>query len=511
MTATVPFSVVVPTIGRPGLGVLLRSVAATDGPPPERVVVVDDRRGAEGLAPPPIAAERSRLPIEVVATGSRGPAAARNAGWVRCDTEWVVFLDDDVHVSASWGSSLQADLAAAEDRVAGIQGRIVVPLPAGRRPTDAERGTAGLASARWITADMAYRRADLAVVGGFDERFPRAFREDADLALRVLDRGRHLARGSRTTIHPAVASRRASTSMRAQRGNADDALMRRVHGADWHARAGADRGALRAHALTTALAATGLVAAAWPRTRRTAWTLGAAWLVTTGRFALGRIRRGPLDRREVTAMLLSSAVIPPLAVWHRAAGERRHRRARPWREVPLAILFDRDGTLVEDVPYNGDPAEVRPVPGAREALDALRAAGIDIGVVTNQSGVARGLLTRDDVTAVNARIEELLGPIATWQVCPHGEADGCGCRKPRPDLVHAAAAALGVPGRRCLMVGDTAADVAAGKAAGVMRAVLVPNAATRPLEIAEARDVAASLGALVAGVLDRGPRPAERS
>ncbi len=76
-----------------------------------------------------------------------------------------------------------------------MQGVITVPLPGGRRPTDWERGTAAHARTRWITADMAYRTEALRRVGGFDERFPRAFREDADLALRLLDAGWRIRRG----------------------------------------------------------------------------------------------------------------------------------------------------------------------------------------------------------------------------------------------------------------------------------------------------------------------------
>src|SRR2546423_6086689 len=85
-----------------------------------------------------------------------------------------------------------------------------------------------------------------------------------------------------------------------------------------------------------------------------------------------------------------------------------------------AALLDRDGTLVEDVPYNGDPAAVRPLPGVRAALDRLRAAGLRLAMVTNQSGIARGLLTDDEVRAVNARVEELLGPFDAVLYCPHG-------------------------------------------------------------------------------------------
>ena len=71
-----------------------------------------------------------------------------------------------------------------------------------------------------------------------------------------------------------------------------------------------------------------------------------------------------------------------------------------------------------DVPYNGDPARVEPVPGARAALDRLRAAGVPTGVVSNQSGIARGLLTEEQVRAVNARVEALLGPLGAVGVVP---------------------------------------------------------------------------------------------
>ena len=147
------------------------------------------------------------------------------------------------------------------------------------------------------------------------------------------------------------------------------------------------------------------------------------------------------------------------------------------------MLFDRDGTLVVDVPYNGDPARVELVAGAREAVARLRAAGIPVAIVSNQSGVARGLLTRADVAAVNRRIEELLGPIGPWFVCPHAPGDGCDCRKPAPGLILRAAVALGVAPQDCVVIGDTGADVDAARAAGA-RAVLVPNAVTRTEEIA---------------------------
>jgi histidinol-phosphate phosphatase family protein len=167
-----------------------------------------------------------------------------------------------------------------------------------------------------------------------------------------------------------------------------------------------------------------------------------------------------------------------------------------------AVLFDRDGTLVEDVPYNRDPEKVVPVPGARAALDRLRAAGLRIGVVTNQSGIAAGIISPADVACVNARIDELLGPFDTWQVCPHDDADGCSCRKPAPGLVLAAARTLGSAPERCVVVGDIGRDMVAASAAGAA-GILVPTPVTRPAEIGAAPSVAGDLHQAVDQILRR--------
>ncbi|BAL90236.1 putative glycosyltransferase [Actinoplanes missouriensis 431] len=177
-----------------------------------------------------------------------------------------------------------------------------------------------------------------------------------------------------------------------------------------------------------------------------------------------------------------------------------------------AVLFDRDGTLVVDVPYNGDPDRVQPMPGAREALDRLRAAGLRLGVVTNQSGLARGYFTGDQLTAVHRRIEDLLGPFDTWQVCPHDDSAGCPCRKPAPGLVDAAAAALGTTARRCVVVGDIGRDMEAALAAGAA-GIMVPTAITLPAEVAAAPETAADLAEAADVILRRqalltpAPRP----
>ena len=130
-------------------------------------------------------------------------------------------------------------------------------------------------------------------------------------------------------------------------------------------------------------------------------------------------------------------------------------------------------------------------------------------VVSNQSGIRRGLLTSAQVTAVNRRIEQLLGPLGPWCVCPHGPDDGCACRKPRPGLVLEAARRLGVDVRRCVVIGDIGGDVQAALSAGA-GAVLVPTEVTRPEEIAAAPVVARDLRAAVEVALGGGARAADR-
>ncbi len=168
--------------------------------------------------------------------------------------------------------------------------------------------------------------------------------------------------------------------------------------------------------------------------------------------------------------------------------------------VPELVLFDRDGTLVHDFPYNGDPDWIRPMPGVREALDRLRASGGRLGVITNQSAVARGLITREQVDACMARLVEELGPFDTIRYCPHGPDDGCTCRKPLPGLVEQACMELAVDPAQCVVVGDVLADVQAGEAAGAV-GILVPTPVTRRQEVADAARTASSLGDAVDDLL----------
>jgi histidinol-phosphate phosphatase family protein len=170
----------------------------------------------------------------------------------------------------------------------------------------------------------------------------------------------------------------------------------------------------------------------------------------------------------------------------------------------LAVLLDRDDTIIEDGPFLNDPDGVRPLAGASAALRRLREHGLLLAIVTNQSGVARGLITPEQLCAVNAEVDSVLGPFDSWQVCVHDDGDECGCRKPAPGMVLAAAEALGVPPHRCVMIGDTGGDVNAALAADA-RAVLVPTGRTKGVEIVAAHrwaKVAPTLTDAVALVLE---------
>ncbi|MDR7299769.1 histidinol-phosphate phosphatase family protein [Pelomonas aquatica] len=146
-----------------------------------------------------------------------------------------------------------------------------------------------------------------------------------------------------------------------------------------------------------------------------------------------------------------------------------HSEGRP------CLFIDKDGTLIQDVPYNVDPALLRFMPGAGAALARLQRAGLALVIVTNQSGIARGLFTREQFDVLQRALlqrlqQEFSVTIDAVEMCPHGpDADGnptCPCRKPAPGMLTRAARALGLDLSRSWMVGDTLDDVEAGHRAG---------------------------------------------
>lgn len=168
----------------------------------------------------------------------------------------------------------------------------------------------------------------------------------------------------------------------------------------------------------------------------------------------------------------------------------------------IAIVFDRDGTLIENVPYNGDAGRVVPRATVKEALLLLRERTINTAVVSNQSGVGRGLLTVAAVDQVNRRMVELIGDVGPFFICPHSPADGCGCRKPSPALVLQAARHLNVDASRVAVIGDRLRDIDAARAAGAI-GVLVPSLDTPMAEVEACESVFPTFYGAVLGAISK--------
>jgi D-glycero-D-manno-heptose 1,7-bisphosphate phosphatase len=138
--------------------------------------------------------------------------------------------------------------------------------------------------------------------------------------------------------------------------------------------------------------------------------------------------------------------------------------------VTRGLFLDRDGTVIEECGYISDPALVRALPGAAEALAALASEGWKLIVVSNQSGVGRGLITADQMDAVQRRFLDLMQsegiPIADSYVCTHTPEDGCQCRKPSPFSLMRAAVDHGLDLRASYMIGDREGDILCGRNAG---------------------------------------------
>jgi histidinol-phosphate phosphatase family domain/HAD-superfamily hydrolase, subfamily IIIA len=135
-----------------------------------------------------------------------------------------------------------------------------------------------------------------------------------------------------------------------------------------------------------------------------------------------------------------------------------------------ALVLDRDGTLIEHVPYLHKPEEVRVLPGVREALATARAAGVKLFLHTNQSGVGRGLFTVADAEACTARMVELLdlGPDLFARICtaPEHPKDPAVYRKPSPRFAREIMAEFGLQPQEICYIGDRGSDVETGHAAG---------------------------------------------
>jgi D,D-heptose 1,7-bisphosphate phosphatase len=174
----------------------------------------------------------------------------------------------------------------------------------------------------------------------------------------------------------------------------------------------------------------------------------------------------------------------------------------PFRARRRAIFLDRDGTITIDTGYPSDPDDVELLPGTANGLRALRDRGWALVLVSNQSGVGRGLITPAQAQAVHERLTAVLRESGVEldgaYYCPHAPDDGCECRKPRSALLRRAASELGLDLASSVMVGDRQSDVAAGRDAGCTT-ILLGQAEGDP-------DVrAADWSDLLAAVEDAGP------
>jgi D-glycero-D-manno-heptose 1,7-bisphosphate phosphatase len=140
------------------------------------------------------------------------------------------------------------------------------------------------------------------------------------------------------------------------------------------------------------------------------------------------------------------------------------------------VFLDRDGLINHPPPperrYVTRPEEFRLMPGIAESIRYLNQAGVPVGVVTNQKGIAIGRYTEEDLAEIHERMNALLreegAVINDLQYCPHQELDYCACRKPLPGMILTGAEALGVDPAQCWMVGDQPRDLVAGRAAGCL-------------------------------------------
>src|SRR5919106_5893166 len=136
------------------------------------------------------------------------------------------------------------------------------------------------------------------------------------------------------------------------------------------------------------------------------------------------------------------------------------------------IVLDRDGTLIEEREYLSQPEQVTLIPGAALAVRELQQMGFGLVVITNQSGLGRGIFDQAQLDRIHERFKQLLHREGVWldgiYVCPHKPDDNCACRKPRLGLLQKAARELGFNLANCIVIGDKACDIEMGHGAGAL-------------------------------------------
>lgn len=314
-------SVVIPTCGRPHL--LRRCLDAllvqTYPAGAFEIIVVDDGRSADTQAAVQQISARPGAPLIRYVTpppGSKGPAGARNAGWRASEAPLIAFTDDDTIPEPDWLERGEAVLLKPGTHRAAAWGHVRVPIP-DRRPTDNERNTKGLEGACFVTANVFIRRTALQKVGGFDERFKRAWREDTDLYFALLKAGLEVvpARDA-VVLHPA---REApwGVSIKQQANMAFDALLYKKYPSLYRHELKARRPWRYYLIVACTLAAVAALAL-----RQPAWAAGFGAVAFMGVAGLirRRLKGASLAPRHVSDMVLTSFALPFLSVYWRIRG-----------------------------------------------------------------------------------------------------------------------------------------------------------------------------------------------
>jgi GT2 family glycosyltransferase len=307
-------SVVVPTYRRHDL--LRNCLAALDRqdlePAQYEVLVCDDANDEATRRFVTAIAAEARCTIRYLpVVGAHGPATARNVGWRAAAADKIAFTDDDCTPQRGW---LTGGLAALASGCDAAWGRLEMPLPP--NPTDYERNAAGLATAIFVTANCFCRRRVLEIVGGFDERFTAAWREDSDLYFSLLEHGfcvRHAA--DARVVHP-VRPAGWGISLRQQKKSEFDALLYKKHRRLYQERI--PRLPPEYYASVGSFAAA--IAAGVAGQKLAGAVFLTIWLGLTLHFCVRRLRQTSRAPSHVAEMLLTSALIPPLSLFRRARG-----------------------------------------------------------------------------------------------------------------------------------------------------------------------------------------------
>lgn len=309
-------SIVVPTFKRPDL--LERSVAAllaqNFSPQNFEIVVADNASDPETRWLIEAVAADAPVSIRYLdAAHKPGPAFARNVAWQTATGEIIAFTDDDTIADVDW---LKNGIAAFEKdaELAAVTGKTVVPLP--ERPTDYELNESGLATGEFVTANCFVRRSVLTAIGGFDARFTAAWREDSDLHFRLLENGCKIRRvETAIVVHP-IRPTRFGVSLRQQRKAQFDALLFKKHPALFRRKIGF--GARRYYRILLWLIIA--VGAIYLENLPLALFAAGCWLLLTAQFCGLRLRRTSGAPLHVFEMIVTSILIPPVAVFWRLYG-----------------------------------------------------------------------------------------------------------------------------------------------------------------------------------------------